>query len=128
MIPAGRFRALAGLRGAYAEQEDHPFAKGTAIKLIVWLRARRLTANQFASRLGVDKSLVSRWLHGAIPQPDHMRAIYLATSGRVGPNDFYDLPRLRRPRPVASSIKGRCEESPARANPRAIRPGRSRAR
>lgn len=64
-----------------------------------FLNHHRLTSADFADWLGVDKSLVHRWVNdGAIPSPDKMRAIYRLTKGAVRPDHFYDLPRIGPPR------------------------------
>jgi predicted site-specific integrase-resolvase len=70
--------------------------------LLKWLRHHDLTPAQFADCLGVNRALVHRWVNeGAIPTPDKMRALYRFTHGEVAPNDFYDLPRIRRTRTIA---------------------------
>ena len=44
----------------------------------------------FAVRIGERAQTVHRWVNGAaVPRPDTMALIYLATGGQVQPNDFY---------------------------------------
>lgn len=72
--------------------------------LLKWLRHHDLTPAQFADCLGVNRTLVHRWVNdGAIPTPDKMRALYRFTHGEVAPNDFYDLPRIRRARAIGGA-------------------------
>jgi hypothetical protein len=65
-----------------------------------WLSVHRLSPAMFADWIGVDRSLVHRWMHsGSIPSREHMGMIYTATSGQVDANSFYGQPRRRKPPP-----------------------------
>ena len=47
----------------------------------------------FADKIGVSHETVRRYCNGSrVPAQDAMRAIFIATSGAVSPNDFFDLP------------------------------------
>jgi transcriptional regulator with XRE-family HTH domain len=62
------------------------------MKLQIYLEEASITQEQFASSLGVTQASVSRWVQGKkLPRPDAMRRISEATSGKVSPDDFYDL-------------------------------------
>ncbi len=61
------------------------------MKLGAWLTAKEMLPSAFADGIGVDKSLVSRWLDGSvIPRRDNMRRIREFTNGEVTANDFGD--------------------------------------
>lgn len=54
-----------------------------------YLSAKEELPSAFAARMGVDKSLVSRWLDGSvIPRRDKMKRITELTDGQVTANDF----------------------------------------
>jgi transcriptional regulator with XRE-family HTH domain len=61
-----------------------------------WMRAHSLNDQQVAQALGVDRSAVHRWLHGARPNEKHLIALHNLTRGEVTPNDFYDLQKFYR--------------------------------
>lgn len=59
------------------------------MKLGAWLTAKEILPKDFAAGVGVDKSLVSRWLDGTvIPRRENMRRIREFTNGEVTANDF----------------------------------------
>ncbi len=63
------------------------------MKLSIWLKNKNFTRQSFATRLGVSKSMMTKWCNGgAMPRADAMVMIYRLTGGDVAPNDFYDLP------------------------------------
>lgn len=67
------------------------------MKLKAYLAERKLSRAEFGSRLSRPRpsQTITRWCHGThVPGPEDVAAIYLATGGRVTPNDFYDLPPL----------------------------------
>lgn len=71
-------------------------------KLSRWLRDNKLSHAEFARRLGCDPSLPGRWLRGvSVPTPAMMVKIFILTNGDIVPNDFYELPRIRRGKPPA---------------------------
>ena len=56
-----------------------------------------------AEACGCSRSYVGRVIAGErVPGPELMGRFYLATNGEVEPNDFYDLPKLRRRKRVAA--------------------------
>ncbi len=60
-----------------------------------WREAQGLSYTGLAALLEITQPAASRYCHGdRVPKPILMVRIYLATGGRVTPNDFYDLPRL----------------------------------
>lgn len=65
------------------------------MKLLDYLSTKRESANAFAIRIGVPPHTIYRYLAGRVPRPDLMATVYKATSGKVQPNDFYELPALR---------------------------------
>lgn len=72
------------------------------MKLQDWLEKTGTTLERLAARCGFDTSSAGRYALGQrIPRRPHARAIYRFTHGAVQPNDFYDLPRLPRRRPVS---------------------------
>ncbi|WP_085595902.1 helix-turn-helix transcriptional regulator [Thalassospira sp. MCCC 1A01428] len=78
------------------------------MKLKQWLSQTQVSRSEFAKRLGVSKSVVTKWCNGEVmPRSIPLIAIYRITGGLVSPNDFYNLAGL-----VASndadSDKGRC--------------------
>ncbi len=66
------------------------------MKLQAYLTSKKETPNAFATRIGVPPHTVYRYLAGRVPRPDIMGAVYKATKGKVQPNDFYELPALRK--------------------------------
>lgn len=61
------------------------------MKLKTYLEKEGITASDFALRIGVAPSTVTRSARGeAIPSPETMRAIAQATNGQVTPGDFYE--------------------------------------
>jgi transcriptional regulator with XRE-family HTH domain len=68
------------------------------MSLSAYLETHGLTCEEFGKLLGVTGTAVSRYARGTrLPEPDIMRKIYIATKGRVQPDDFYDLP-VRQPK------------------------------
>jgi DNA-binding transcriptional regulator YdaS (Cro superfamily) len=65
--------------------------------LAQWIRLHRLNQSRAAAYFGVSRPLMSNWLRGTIPRPEHLRAIYRKTGGAVSPNDFYGLERKSKP-------------------------------
>lgn len=62
------------------------------MRLNAWLVLHDVKENDFAHKIGVHPSTVSKYLvHGVIPRPEVMREIFLVTRGQVQPNDFYNL-------------------------------------
>lgn len=62
------------------------------MKLGAYLREEDITFAEFAAEAGVAKSTVSRWVDGTrTPDSSAMVTIARLTSGRVLPNDFFDL-------------------------------------
>ena len=50
----------------------------------------RGNVSAFAERIGERPQTVHRWVNGvAVPRPDTMALIVIATGGQVQPNDFY---------------------------------------
>jgi predicted transcriptional regulator len=68
---------------------------GPTMKLQTYLTSKKESPNAFAGRIGVPPHTVYRYLAGRVPRPDIMAAVYKASSGKVEPNDFYELPSLR---------------------------------
>ncbi len=71
------------------------------MKLSKWLTANRTSNRDFATRIGVAPTTVRRYLGGDMPWgrlPDRasMVSIYVATRGEVTPNDFFDMPYVRK--------------------------------
>ena len=65
------------------------------MRLRTYRERERLTLEQLGERIGRTGVAVSRYETGArVPGPEDMVRIYVATSGAVEPNDFYDLPDL----------------------------------
>lgn len=64
------------------------------MKLRDFMMAREMSEAQFGRLLGIGQATVNRYARGQrIPRPEVMRRIVEVTDGRVGPADFYDLPR-----------------------------------
>lgn len=61
-----------------------------------WRLKRGLSFRAVAELVGVaNGTVVRRWETGdCIPRRDEMRRIFVATAGKVTPNDFYDLTEL----------------------------------
>lgn len=56
-----------------------------------YLEKERLTASEFAERVGVFPSTITRAAKGeAMPSPKLMKQIMDATSGAVSPNDWFE--------------------------------------
>lgn len=54
-----------------------------------WLRQSRLSHDEFADRIGCDRSSVTRYVHGnRMPRPEVLRRIAEVTGGAVTANDF----------------------------------------
>ena len=58
------------------------------MKLSDYLSYHDLTDQAFADRVGVDRSTVTRWRNGRMPEPQQMGLIAERTNGDVTPNDF----------------------------------------
>lgn len=66
------------------------------MKLVAYRNQCGFTDATLAAWLGVDRTLVFRWLYdGLVPSPKHMLLIYQKTDGQVRPSQFYELPPLR---------------------------------
>ncbi len=77
------------------------------MKLGAWLKANDMLPSDFADAIGVDKSLVSRWLDGSVtPRRKNKALIRVFTKGKVTANDFEDdqepIPNLNSSSPVAA--------------------------
>lgn len=59
-----------------------------------WISDCTLSWAEAGRRVGVTKSAARQFAYGRVPRRATMLRIYLATGGRVSPNDFYDLPAL----------------------------------
>jgi transcriptional regulator with XRE-family HTH domain len=65
--------------------------QSTRMNLKTYLDTEGITASEFATRIGVAVSTITRSARGeAIPSVETMRLIIDATNGRVTPNDFYE--------------------------------------
>jgi hypothetical protein len=64
------------------------------MKLRAYLDAHGLTLTAFAQLVGTKIPAIHRYTRGAIPPPEVMARIWVATGGCVAPNDFYELPPL----------------------------------
>ena len=91
------------------------------MRFLDWLKAEKLTLEQAAARVGAANATDARRLaRGQIPRPDRMRRIYVATKGRVAPNDFYDLPD------IGADQTAECEMAhtrPEKPQPRSVKAG-----
>ena len=59
------------------------------MKLETYLNDRKITPVDFAKRIGVDSSTVTRWISGVRrPEWPKMELIIRETNGAVMPNDF----------------------------------------
>lgn len=66
-------------------------------KLDRWLVDHPTQAETFAADIEVTPMALSRYRSGGrVPKPAQMCLIYKATSGEIEPNNFYDLPTIRR--------------------------------
>jgi transcriptional regulator with XRE-family HTH domain len=61
------------------------------MQLKAYLKKEKISAEEFARRLGVRGWTVHRYInaHGRVPEPPIMARIIALTDGRVRPNDFY---------------------------------------
>jgi predicted transcriptional regulator len=66
------------------------------MKLQTYLENKKESPNAFAIRIGVPAHTIYRYIAGRVPRPDVMASVYKATAGAVQPNDFYDLPAIRK--------------------------------
>jgi hypothetical protein len=89
-----------------------PNWKSAMERLDAWIRRKAATARDekarrgfrksFATRIGVSLGALSRYCqpptakHFRMPTQEVMLRIYIATSGEVDPNSFYDLPEIQR--------------------------------
>lgn len=64
------------------------------MRLEPWQEAHQFSDAQLAEMVGVDRSAIYRWKHGARPAKKYILKIFSITGGKVTPSDFYDLPRL----------------------------------
>jgi transcriptional regulator with XRE-family HTH domain len=56
-----------------------------------YIKEQRLSMRRFAIKSGLSVSAVSRIINNErFPKPETMRRIFLATDGRVKPNDFFE--------------------------------------
>lgn len=63
------------------------------MRLGEWLAAQKMSNTKFAELLGVDKSMVGRWVSGDVrPGWDTIPRIIDATGGEVTANDFLPTP------------------------------------
>lgn len=86
------------------------------MKLKAYLNFYSIKQNKFAETAGIKASRLNNYvLEKRIPDPEAMRKIYIATSGMVTPNDFYDLPEgsvcfasslLTRPNQTSLTLSG----------------------
>ena len=63
--------------------------------LKAYRKARGLTMEEFARKVGVQRAAVSKWERGSIPRPEIMRRIVEVTGGEVTAQDFYDAAPAR---------------------------------
>lgn len=62
------------------------------MKLDDWLKASGVTVENFAEDIGHKPQTVYRYILGhRLPKKETFRKIFLATGGKVTPNDFLDL-------------------------------------
>ncbi|KAB2918488.1 MAG: helix-turn-helix transcriptional regulator [Hyphomicrobiaceae bacterium] len=62
------------------------------MRLCDWLKAGNMSGVEFADKIGVHRSTVSRWLAGtAKPRWDELPKIERATDGKVMANDFVSI-------------------------------------
>lgn len=58
-----------------------------------WLTAKKMTDADFATKVGVDRSTVGRWVDGSnMPRRRNMADIARVTDGQVTANDFVEGP------------------------------------
>jgi DNA-binding transcriptional regulator YdaS (Cro superfamily) len=74
------------------------------MKLSDYLSSRSLTDQAFADVVGVNRTTVTRWRNGRMPDPHQMALIADKTEGDVTPNDFV-LPQSS-PAPEKASAQG----------------------
>lgn len=62
------------------------------MKLKTWIKAEGISDAEFARRLGVNPTQVSRWLAGKVrPDWDYLKKIILITRGQVSADDFIEV-------------------------------------
>ncbi|WP_341790143.1 helix-turn-helix transcriptional regulator [Rickettsia endosymbiont of Polydrusus tereticollis] len=62
------------------------------MKLEEWMYITGTSPSKMAESIGVSQSYIHKYLHEkTIPRVAIMKRIYIATSGLVTPNDFYDF-------------------------------------
>lgn len=67
------------------------------MKLSLYLKDTSISVAQFAKLLGVARVTVYDYLNGKKkPSSENMTAIVKITNSLVTPNDFYELPKLKR--------------------------------
>ena len=67
------------------------------MKLAAWLRAENLSPGKFAGKYHLRRSRVHRHATGIrMPRPLEVAFYYQVTGGKVGPQDWYDLAKLRK--------------------------------
>ncbi|MET4734779.1 hypothetical protein ABIE64_003518 [Thalassospira sp. MBR-102] len=60
------------------------------MKLSEWLKATKTKKIEFAARIGVSPSMVTRLCDGSqMPNVETAHRVWAATGGAVTPNDFY---------------------------------------
>jgi transcriptional regulator with XRE-family HTH domain len=70
-----------------------------------WLDREAMSVPQFATRIGRSAEAVRRYVSGErIPDKDTMPLIAEATQRKVTPNDFFDLPPVKRRRSMPSQV------------------------
>ena len=87
-----------GCEKIFARQVDTHNRRGYIglMKISEYRRKSGLTQRELANLIGVTDVAIGRYEAGRIPEPAILRKIYDVTKGRVGPNDFYDFPALKR--------------------------------
>lgn len=67
------------------------------MQLAQYLKRNNIPVVQFADEINVARYTLQRYLHqGRIPPPVVMVAIHTVTKGKVSPNDFYPLKKVKR--------------------------------
>jgi len=63
-----------------------------------WKDLENLSNANLAERFSVSVEAVWKWRRGhRMPRRSQLRQIYVETGGQVTPNDFVDLPELKKP-------------------------------
>ncbi len=62
------------------------------MKLASYLKTEKVKQVDFAGKIGVARETVNRWARGSLtPSSVQLKAIYVATGGKVTANDFMDM-------------------------------------